>query len=114
VKAPHSFINSAVLQGQKCKVWGTHPLVVMVANGEIMIIDFVCASLLFFIQGCEFAHELRLLLVTGYDMILGLDWLSQFGPMTMDWKNKWVEIPRDNTTIRLQAQEEHSHIHMCE
>jgi Aspartyl protease len=33
----HSFINPAILQGQKCQVQETHPMVVMVANGERMV-----------------------------------------------------------------------------
>jgi RNase P/RNase MRP subunit p29 len=86
----HSFINPAVLQDHTCHIQNTHPMVVMVANEERMVTNSKCDSLLFSIHGFEFKHELRLLPVKGYDMILGLDWLSQFGPMTVDWNKKWV------------------------
>jgi Retroviral aspartyl protease len=109
----HSFINPIVLQGQKCQIQEINPMVVMVANGEKMVTDSKCTSLQFSIQGYEFKHEMRLLPVRGYDLILGLDWLSQFGPMTVDWKHKWVEFPINNQTVRLQVQDEKAVIQMC-
>jgi Reverse transcriptase (RNA-dependent DNA polymerase)/Retroviral aspartyl protease/Retrotransposon gag protein len=110
----HSFINPMALQGQKCQVQETNPMVVMVANGEKMVTDSKCTSLHFSIQGFDFEHELRLLPVRGYDMILGLDWLSQFGPMTVDWKHKWVEFPLHSQMVKLQVQDEKVIIQMCE
>jgi hypothetical protein len=54
----------------------TAPMIVMVAYGEKMVTDSLCTKLQFEIQGHEFEGELRLLNITGYDMILGLDWLG--------------------------------------
>jgi Reverse transcriptase (RNA-dependent DNA polymerase)/RNase H-like domain found in reverse transcriptase/Retroviral aspartyl protease/Retrotransposon gag protein len=110
----HSFINPMALQGQKCQVQETNPIVVMVANGEKMITDSKCTSLHFSIQGYDFEHELRLLPVRGYSMILGLDWLSQFEPMTVDWKHKWVKFSLHSQMVRLQVQDEKVIIQMCE
>jgi Retroviral aspartyl protease len=80
----HSFVDPLILIGQKCTVVHTNPLIVAVAKGEKMVTYSKCTALHFTLQGQEFTGELRLLQVQGYDMILGLDWLSQFGPMVVD------------------------------
>jgi Retroviral aspartyl protease len=113
-RSTHSFINPLILRGQSCQIQETSPMIVMVANGECMVTDSKCASLNFSLQGHVFQHEMRLLPVKGYDMILGLDWLSKFGPMTIDWRNKWVEIPTEDTVVKLQVQEENAAIQLCE
>ena len=69
-------LDPAVLQGIQCQIVKTAPMIVMVANGEKMVTDSLCTKLQFEIQGHEFEGELRLLNITGYDMILDLDWLG--------------------------------------
>jgi Retroviral aspartyl protease len=109
----HSFVNPLVLQDKSHQLVATNPMIVMVANGERMVTDFKCESLLFSIQGHEFCHDLRLLPVKGYDVILGLDWLSKFGPMKVDWHHKWVEITENGATIRLQVVPDSATIQCC-
>jgi Retroviral aspartyl protease len=113
-RSTHSFINPLALTANTCEIKDTHLMVVMVANREKIITDSKCASLNFSIQGFDFAHELRLLLVKGYDMILGLDWLSQFGPMTIDWQQKWVEFKQGDRLIRLEVKGEQAVIQQYE
>jgi Retroviral aspartyl protease len=79
-----SFVNPAVLHTQKHSVISTNSMIVMVSNGERMVTDSKCEVLQFFIQGIEFHHDMRILPVKGYDVILGLDWLSKLGPMRID------------------------------
>jgi Retroviral aspartyl protease len=89
-------------------------MVVMVANGDRMVTDSKCEALHFSIQGNEFSHDLSLLPVTGYDVILGLDWLSKFGPMKVDWQNRWVELNQNGTTVKLQVPLVSAALHQCE
>jgi hypothetical protein len=44
-----------------------------------------CDNLKFKLQNHEFETEVRVLDVKGYDLFLGIDWLSSFGQMTVDW-----------------------------
>jgi Retroviral aspartyl protease len=76
-ESTHSFVNPAILRGQTCQLMDTHPMIVMVVNGEHMVTDSKCQALSFSIQGTPFTGDLRLLPVQGYDVILGLDWLGQ-------------------------------------
>jgi Retroviral aspartyl protease len=110
----HSFVNPSVLQEHIHTIVATNPMVVMVANGDRMVTDSKCEALHFSIQGNEFSHDIMLLPVTGYDVILGLDWLSKFGPMRVDWQNRWVEFNQNGTTIKLQVPPVSAALHQCE
>jgi hypothetical protein len=52
--------------------------------------------------------------IQGYDLILGLDWLAQFGPMVVDWNSKWVQFEMGGKTVKLQVQKEIVEISLCE
>jgi Retroviral aspartyl protease len=69
----HSFVNPSILQEHIHTFVATNLMIIMVAKGERMVTDSKCEALQFSIQGNEFSHDLRLLPVTGYDVILRLD-----------------------------------------
>jgi Retroviral aspartyl protease len=80
----HSFVNPSVLQDGIHHIVTTNPMIVMAANGDRMVTDSKCSALRFLIQGHKFEHDLRVLPVTDYDVILDLGWLAKFGPMRVD------------------------------
>jgi hypothetical protein len=55
-----------------------------------------------------------LLHIKGYDVILGLDLLSQFATMLVNWEEKWVELAKPSNTVKLAIQEEIAKVQMCE
>jgi hypothetical protein len=57
----HSFINPVVIDGIKCKLVKTNPMVVMMANGEKMVTDTKCQDLQYTLQGFEFTDNFMLL-----------------------------------------------------
>jgi Retroviral aspartyl protease len=86
----------------------------MVANGARMITNSKCSCLKFSLQGHEFIGDFKLLQIQGYDLILGMDWLSQFKPMLVGWNNKWIEFDKQGTKVKLQVREERAVVHMYE
>jgi hypothetical protein len=38
-----------------------------------------------------------------YDLVLSMDWLERFRPMTCDLLQKWIEFEYKNKMIRLQG-----------
>ena len=54
-----------------------------------------------FIQGCQFFSDLKVLPLSSYDMILGLDWLEAHSPMEVHWGQKWIQLQHQGTTIHL-------------
>jgi Reverse transcriptase (RNA-dependent DNA polymerase)/Retroviral aspartyl protease/Retrotransposon gag protein len=109
-----SFVNPSVLQGVNCKLIDTTPLIVMLATGEKKVTDSKCTGLRFSLQEHEFCDDFRVLDIKGYDIILGIDWLTQYRPMEIDWLEKWVAFKKEGVPIRLQVREETSSIHMCD
>lgn len=41
--------------------------------------------------------------LSGYDIILGMDWLEQFSPMTVHWAQKWMAFKYKGTMVRIQG-----------
>jgi len=37
--------------------------------------------------------------LTAFDMIIEMDWLESFNPMLVHWKNKWLSIPYQGSSI---------------
>jgi Retroviral aspartyl protease len=84
----HSFVDPSVLQGQQFFIEETHPLIVKVVNVARMMTDSKNTFLNLTLQGHDFTSDFHLLQIQGYDLILGVDWLSQFELMIICWHNK--------------------------
>ncbi|KAJ4807007.1 polyprotein [Rhynchospora pubera] len=110
----HSFVNPDVLHSQSFVITQTNPMAVMVANGTKMITDMECKALKFTLQSHEFDKDMRVLDVKGYDLILGLDWLTELGPMMVDWGKGYLAFQKDNKQIQLKVQEEVAEVHLCQ
>ena len=54
-------------------------------------------------QGHPFQHDLKILQLDSYDLILGMDWLERYSPMEIHWKAKWISIPCDGTQLVLHG-----------
>lgn len=67
-------------------------------------------------QGFKFEVELRVLGVPGYDLILGVDWLSQHEPTLTYWSKGIMHLQYKGRKVKLQAQLEGSaaEIRLCE
>jgi hypothetical protein len=74
---------------------------VQVANGAVLQCDWHLPAASWSVQGCSFSFDLKLLPLLPYDMILGIDWLSSFSPMQIDWAQCWISIPYQGTTAVL-------------
>lgn len=55
-------------------------------------------------QGHEFTTDMKVLSLGMYDAILGMDWLEEHSPMTVDWKGKHITIPDARGTVHLHRQ----------
>ena len=92
----------------------TNPMIGLVANGARMVTDTKCESLQFSIQGEFFTADLRVLEVSGYDVILGLDWMTRFDPMKVNWGSRSISFNKEGREITLQVQEEKAEIKLCD
>ena len=75
-----------------CEAQQDKPLMVAVANGSKITSAATCKQLVWSMQGREFRADMRLILLGGYDMVLGIQWLSQLGSILCDFKILWMEF----------------------
>ncbi|CAD6338445.1 unnamed protein product [Miscanthus lutarioriparius] len=76
---------------------------VQVANGQALSCTQFIHSAVWSVQGLQFKSDIKVLLLSSYDMILGLDWLESHSPMQVHWAHKWLKIPYEGTTVQLHG-----------
>jgi len=59
---------------------------VRVGNGDLVQCSTILPGVVWDIQQYQFTHDLRVLPLASYDIILGMDWLQLFSPMKVDWR----------------------------
>ena len=79
------------------------PISVQVAGGGKLSCDSFLPQALWFIGDLAFHSDLKVLPLTAYDMIIGMDWLEKFSPMTVHWQQKWLRIPYGDQQVVLQG-----------
>lgn len=99
----HSFIDSRLIKQLGLVAEVVPPLIVSVDDGSRIIIDSLCKALQYKIQGHTFTSDLRLFPLGGSDVILGVDWLKQFNPITFDYYNLRVTLMKGDSPIVLQG-----------
>lgn len=52
--------------------------------------------------------------VKGYDLILGIDWLSSFGQMTVDWSKGMLKLKHKGKQVILQVQDITAELKVCQ
>ncbi|KAJ3703015.1 hypothetical protein LUZ61_006720 [Rhynchospora tenuis] len=109
----HSFLNPSLLHTDKWKVSSTSPLNVRIADGSAMTTSVQCDNLPFKLQNHLLCVTARLLNIQGYDLILGMDWLSKHGPMNIDWEAGRVQLCKYGTKLDLVVTQEEAAVHLC-
>ncbi|WVZ95473.1 hypothetical protein U9M48_041234 [Paspalum notatum var. saurae] len=55
------------------------------------------------LHDCHFYSDMKILDLSYYDLIVGMDWLEAHSPMKVHWLHKWMAIPYHNDTVVLQG-----------
>jgi hypothetical protein len=61
---------------------------VKVADGGELLCDREIVGCEWWCQGATFSSNFKVLLLGGYDVIIGMDWLQSHNPMGLDWLGK--------------------------
>ena len=81
----HSFIQPRVAKFLSLALHDTSLLRVMVDNGSILECQQRCADIPLILQGHSFTVTLHLLPISDTDIVLGIDWLQQLGPVVTNY-----------------------------
>lgn len=88
----HSFISEAIAGRLTDQVQQVPPTSVKIADGGVLICSGVIPACVWQSQGHTFSSDLRVLPLGCYDMMIGMDWLEQCGPMWIDWTAKLLQF----------------------
>jgi len=89
----NTFVSAAVDEKLSGLSQLSQPLGVLVANGSKMQCDLQLLGGQWSVQGCQFTTDMKVIPLSHYDLIVGMDWLESFSPMKIHWKHKWMYIP---------------------
>ncbi|RLN13205.1 hypothetical protein C2845_PM09G13910 [Panicum miliaceum] len=100
----HTFISQELADKLQGVVFLSSPIRVQVANGMVLQCVAHVPQASWSVQSYSFVTDLKILHLSAYDMILGMDWLEFYSPMKVHWTQKWLAIPYENTTVVLYGQ----------
>ncbi|GAB2295851.1 hypothetical protein Dimus_038383 [Dionaea muscipula] len=101
--ATSSFIDPSVVQAVDCCVMDTSPLKVAAANGELMTSVATCPNFTWKMSGKPFEANLKVLDLGSTNIVLGLDWMKEYYPITLDLQELKVSFKKDGQPIELKA-----------
>lgn len=79
------------------------PLQVKVADGRKLWSTHVMPDCQWLCGGNTFVHDFKILSLSGYDLILGMDWLEKYSPMSIHWGQKWLKFMYKGKPVHLQG-----------
>ncbi|CAL1394368.1 unnamed protein product [Linum trigynum] len=82
----HNFVTEKKAEEMRLPLEPITPFVVKVANGKPLICRSKCDDVTLLVQGSTITVSLFILPIRGLDMVLGVQWLEDLGPVTCDWK----------------------------
>src|ERR1044072_5404828 len=85
-----------------------HPVNITVADGGVIPSSGWFEGVSWQMQGHTFTADVIAIPLTSCDLILGMQWLQQWGTIKWDFANLVMEFTMNNKQIRLQANKEKS------
>ena len=82
----HNFLDPNTARQAGCKIEPTKPLWVIVADGTKICSRAVCTIFCWVVHGQPFVAQVRILPLSGCDVVLGIEWLKNINPVEMDFR----------------------------
>jgi hypothetical protein len=92
--------KAATLQGA---VLLDSPVPIQVAGGMILHSTQYFPSLCWEADGVAFQDTFKVLNLSSYDGIIGLDWLGKYSPMVTHWEQGWIAIQHEGRHMILRG-----------
>nr|XP_051210878.1 uncharacterized protein LOC127328311 [Lolium perenne] len=104
-----SFIDTRLVDKLHVSPQPCEPSQFVIANGDTMVSDKMLPNLAWRTQGHTFQQDMKILPLGCYDIIMGADWLEEFSPMWVHWRNRRMRFQHRVQRITLQGiQDEHT------
>jgi hypothetical protein len=103
-----SFVNTSLATQLSGVALMPSPVTVKVADGGHIQCSHIFKAAEWTIQGYTFYTDFRVFPLSTYDVVVSMDWLEQFSPMKINWKDKWISLSYQGNLICLQGRFHHS------
>lgn len=80
-RSTYNFLNLDTAKQTRCLIHKTNPLLVAVVDGSKISSSNICRQLQWFMQGTVVHTNMRLLPLSGCEMVLSVQWLATLGPI---------------------------------
>ncbi|XP_027166158.1 uncharacterized protein LOC113766138 [Coffea eugenioides] len=97
------FIKSSVAQMYPEMVHGHRPFKVKIADGKELHCDHWIPGMQWDMQGHTFTHDVFVLDLEPYDLILGVDWMKSYSPITFDFKTLHLSFEKEGEQVVLRG-----------
>ncbi|XP_027118691.1 uncharacterized protein [Coffea arabica] len=99
----NSFLNSTLLNTMTLRTVKMTPLRATIADGTTISSELYCPNVTWSIQGYNFSFPLVIMELGTWDMILGLDWMVQYSPITFDFKQLMIKLSEEDGEMVLKG-----------
>nr|XP_027108798.1 uncharacterized protein LOC113728610 [Coffea arabica] len=83
-----------------------NPFSVVVGNGACVTSKAICPKVVWGINQHRFCYDLKVMDLSGWDIILGVDWMTQFSPITFDFHKLTISLQHQGEAVHLHGQAE--------
>lgn len=99
----HNFVQERLVRSLGLQVQPTHPLQVVVGNGNELACHQLCPGVELHIQDQTFIVDLHVLPLCGVDLVLGVQWLKSLGPDLTDYNDLTFKFFHHGKIIELKG-----------
>lgn len=99
----HYFISEEFGNRVQAKKALTSPVQVRVVNGNLLQCTHELPNQMWNLQGITFTNTFKIMSLSSYDVVLGMDWLESNIPMEIHWGEKWLQIKHKGKPVRIQG-----------
>ncbi|XP_027102590.1 uncharacterized protein [Coffea arabica] len=98
-----SFINHRIVTLLHLPYQSVNPFIVTLANGTDITSGTACPKVAWRIQDYKFQFDMKIMELGGWDIILGVDWMCQFSPITFDFHTLSIALSDRGQLLHLQG-----------
>ncbi|CAD6232454.1 unnamed protein product [Miscanthus lutarioriparius] len=99
----HSFLSSSIAAQLAIVTHTSRPISVRLADGGTMQCTEELSAAEWSVQGYSFHSNFKILPLSSFDMIVGMDWLEAFSLMKIHWLQRWISLPYGRSTAVLHG-----------
>ncbi|XP_027120880.2 uncharacterized protein [Coffea arabica] len=101
------YINSEKVIGMNIDYkWVEQPFSVIMGNGTTVTSNAICPNVHWRINQHNFKFDLKVIELDRWDIILGVDWMTHFSPITFDFQQLRISLHHEGSEIHLHGQAE--------